>query len=434
MLTLLTAFISASTPRVVFDASDEPVVEAFLRHVEGSAAHCTPERLAEFAAQPEDIVWQASKYIRMPYVAYLLTGDVEHLHDFAARLGALYDELEPGPDGFLGWYGLPLDLFRHPAHPDRRSDVMLTSFVVAGLTAEFAMAIRDGGELEARHGGIAGRYVGIASRHLVAKWDARDRYRDLGAGGAVYITNDRLAPLKASLTQPHNKHSKIISALVKLHAATGDDEYLEKAVALGTRFKRSLTLADGRYAWNYWDPAGEWDARVDDHGRWKHWIGAEHRGGYYSLSASQAVFLYEHGLVFNDEDIARLLRTQLEVCWNGDVADPKWSRVNGEAMDQAYLCSTLAAYDDTLRELAFGSAATARRVAQRDHSWHGGVVAGDWLETKYINLPRWAGDGPSEAGATASYRSSERGRASLSQLAYEVRDRGYAAPESPPIR
>ena len=433
MLAVLATLLSASRPAVPMQPEDGPVVEAFLAHVEASAAQCTPERLAEFARQPEDIVWQASKYIRMPYVAYRLTGDTGYVDEFAARLGALYDELEPGPDGFLGWYGLPLDLFRHPDHPDRPSDVILTSFVVAGLAAEFALAVRDGGELEARHGGDAARYLNITTRHLVAKWDARGRYRELGPRGAVYITNERLAPVKADLTQPHNKHGKIGAALVKLYAATGDDAYLTKAVKLGTRYKRCLTLADGRYMWNYWDPAGEWDVRVDDHGRWKHWIGAEHRGGYYSLSASQAVMLYEHGLVFDEADIARFLRTQLEVCWNGDIADPGWSRVDGEAMDQPYVCSALAAYDASLRELAFGRAASARRVEQREHGWNGGVVAGDWLEMKYITVPRWSSAGSSDAQVTESYRSSEVGAAVLAELAPDVVSGGYSAPVAPPI-
>jgi hypothetical protein len=434
VLTLLASLISVGASAVAIEPGDAPIFEAFLEHVEGTASYCTPERLAEFAAQPEDIVWQASKYIRMPLTAYRLTGDAAHLDDFVTRMGALYDELEPGPDGFLGWYGLPLDLFRHPDHPDRWSDVILTSFVVAGLAAEFAVTIRDGGELEARHAASAARYVDIATRHLVAKWDARERYRDLGAHGAVYITNDRLAPVKADLTQPHNKHSKIGAALVKLHAATGDEEYLTKAVKLGGRYKRSLTLADDRYMWNYWDPAGAWDIRVDDHGRWKHWIGAEHRGGYYSLSLSQAVLLYEHGLVFDDEDIARFVRTQVEVCWNGDVENPTWRRVNGEEMDQSYLCSALAAYDESVHELAFGAAATARRIEQREHGWHGGVVAGDWLEMKYVTVPEWATEGPSDAAATAAYRASDTGSRLLAEMSAPVTGGGYEAPQTPPIR
>ena len=431
MLTLVASVMSLTASAVAIEADDQPIFDAFLTHVASSAAQCTPQRLAAFAAQPEDIVWQASKYVRMPLTAYRLTGDTAHLDDFVARVGALFDELEPGPDGYLGWYGLPLDLFRHPDHPNRHSDVILTSFVVAGLVAELAAEVRDGGELEARHGGAAARYLNIATGHLVEKWDARERYQDLGEHGAVYITNARLAPLKSDLTQPHNKHSKIGAALVKLYRVTGNDEYLVKAAKLGARYKRSLSLADNRYLWNYWDPSGVWDIRRDDRNRWKHWIGSEHRGGYYSLSLSQAVHLYEHGLVFDEEDIARFLRTQMEVCWDGDLEEPAWRRVDGEEMDQSYLCSALAAYDASLYEMAFGPAATARRVQQRDHGWHGGVVAGGGLEMKYVTIPRWLTPGASDAASTEAFRTSERGRQTLARLAYTVTGEGYVAPRHP---
>ena len=218
---------------------------------------------------------------------------------------------------------------------------------------------------------------------------------------------------------------------MKLHGVTGNDEYLVKAAKLGARYKRSLSVAEDRYLWNYWDPTGAWDIRMDDHRAWKHWIGAEHRGGYYSLSLSQVVYLYEHGLIFDEEDIARFLRTQLRVCWDGDIANPTWRRVDGEEMDQSYLCSSLAAYDDSVYEMAFGAAATAARTAQREHGWQGGVVAGGWLEMKYVTVPRWSQPGPSDAASTEAFRASDRGRQTLAELAYTVAGDGYVAPAAP---
>ena len=110
-----------------------------------------------------------------------------------------------------------------------------------------------------------------------------------------------------------------------------------KAIKLGTSFKNCLTLVDGRYQWNYWDPAGEWDIDPEDTRKWKHWIGAEHRSGYYSLSLSQAVLLYENELLFNRTDIERFVKTQTTVCWNGDLDNPEWARVDGKPSESAYL-------------------------------------------------------------------------------------------------
>jgi len=360
---------------MVADPADRQILEAFLGHVESSAAYCTPERMARFASQPEDIVWQASRYIGLPLVAYRLTCEAKYLAAFAQRMDTLIGCATKGPDGFLGWYGLPLGLFRHPGHPDRKVDVILTSFEVTGLIADFARVVQGDPTLKAKHGDAVRRYLDLAENHLVKKWDARGCYRDLGDRGAVYSTHPDLNPVKASLTQPHNKHAKIIEALLSLYAATGKDAYLVKAVKLGTRFKRCLSLADGRCRWNYWDPAGPWDVHPEKPAEWKHWIGAEHKGGYYALTLSQAVVLYEHGLVFDRADIDRFLKTQTTVCWNGDAERPKWARVDGRPSDQAYLCSALAPFDERVFALAYGPSAQQARLKGRTHSWQGSVVA-----------------------------------------------------------
>ena len=415
----------------ITDPTDQQVLAAFLKNVETSAAYCTPERMARFAAQPEDITWQASKYIRMPLVAYQLTGDAKYLDMFVERVDTLCGCLTKGPDGFLGWYGLALELFRHPEHPDRKVDVIITSFAMAGLMADFARVVQADEALTQRHGDAARRYLALAQDHLVKKWDARGRYKDLGQDGAVYITHPDLKPVKASLTQPHNKHSIIIGSLISLYAATGRDEYLVKAIKLGTRFKRSLTLVDDRYTWHYWDPSGPWDTNPENPQEWKHWIGAEHTGGYYSSSASQAVRLYEHGLVFDKRDIERLVRTQTTVCWNADMASPRWARVDGREGSGAYLCAALAPFDERVYQMAYGAPAQAERLKNKDHSWQGGPVACDWLEFKYLICPRWRSGKPAETETVAPFLAKPDNRKLVESLAFEVKAPGYQAPTTP---
>ena len=423
--------ISAAAPPTIADPVDRQIADAFLKHVDKSAVRCTPERMAKFATQPEDIVWQASYYVRMPLVAYRLTGDPEYLDAFVKRMDALCECLTPGPDGFLGWYGLPLELFRHPNHPDRKVDVILVGFEISGLMAEFARIVQGDDQLAARHGESVKRYLSLAEDHLIKKWHVRGCYRDLGTRGAVYTTHPDLKPTKGSLTQPHNKHAKIAAALVDLYAATGNDEYLVKAVKLGTRFKHCLTRIDDRYRWNYWDPAGPWDVNPDDSAKWKHWIGAEHRHGYYSLSVSQAVLLYEHGLVFDRADIDRFLKTQTDVCWNGDLENPKWARVDGRAADSRYLCTWLAPFDERIHELAFGTAAQQDRLQRKDHSWQGGVTACGWLEMKHVVCPKWSAGTPAETAAVENFLANASNQALLKKLSFEVDAPGYEAPMTP---
>lgn len=423
--------ISAATSIPPMDEADSQIFQAFLGHAENSSRYCTPERMAQFASQPEDITWQASKYIKMPLTAYRLTGDAKYLDMFVERMDTLCDQLAEGPDGFMGWYGLPLDLFRHPGYPERQVDVMLTSFVVAGLMADFALTVQVDESLREKYGEAAERYLELAGEHLIRKWDVRGRYKDLGDTGAVYITHSDLKPTKANLTQPHNKHSKIIHALLSMYAATGKDEYLVKAIKLGTRFKHCLTLVDDHYQWHYWDPAGEWDIDPQNPRRWKHWIGSEHRSGYYSLSLSQAVILYEHGLVFDREDINRFIRTQMDVCWNGDLENPEWARVDGKPSDSAYLCSNLAPFHEKIYEMAYGAPSQKRRLRGMDHGWRGGVVAGDWLEFKYLVYPRWKSGMPADKDVPASFLSQDKNRNLVNRLAFQVRAPGYQAPMTP---
>jgi hypothetical protein len=163
---LITTSLSASAGDLpAMDATDQQIFEAYLGHVKSSARYCTSERMAKFASQPEDITWQASLYIKMPLVAYKLTGDAKYLDMFVERMDTLCDQLKQGADGFMGWYGLPLELFRHPDHPDRQVDVILTSFVMAGMMADFALVVQKDEMLKEKYGEPAKRYLTLAQEH-----------------------------------------------------------------------------------------------------------------------------------------------------------------------------------------------------------------------------------------------------------------------------
>jgi hypothetical protein len=417
---------------VVEDETDKTILDSYLRHVESSARYCTPEQMQKFASQPEDITWEGSLYIRMPLVAYELTSEPKYLGMLVERMDTLCACLTTGPDGLRGWYGLPLELFRHPDHPDQAVDCQLTDFVVAGLMADFARLVHGDGTLRETYGAKADEYVALAEE-LVHKWDARGNYQDLGDQGAIYFTEAGLKPTKAHLTQPNNKHAKYIRALLSLYAATDKDEYAVKAIKLGTRFKRTLSLANDRYAWNYWNPAGAWDIDPDDPAQWKHWIGAEHRSGYYSLSVSGVVLLYERGLVFDRSDIERFVRTQTQVCWNGDAQNPSWFRTDGKPADPGheYVCPLLAPFDPRIYDLAFGPRAQAARLAGKDHPWQGGPVAMEWLELKYVICPKWRSGEPSETDSMKPFLAKPENGALVERLALTVEGSGYRAPMTP---
>lgn len=430
LLLPLAGCVANAEPPPEIDPADRPIVDAFLGHVDSGARYCTPERMARYASQPEDIMWQASLHIRMPLVAYQFTGEQAYLDTFVERMDTLLAEMTEDDEGHPGWYGLALELFRHPDHPEEPVDVIITSLKMAELMSDFVVTVREAGLADA-HAEWIDRYLPLAGA-LVDKWTERGNFRVLPDGRAVYITNERLKPTKAHLTQPHNKHAIAIRALTSVYRATGDAKYMEMAARLGARFKRCLTLEGGHYRWNYWEPAGKWDVHPEDPTKWKHWIGAEHRGGYYSHSLSQAVLLYELGLIFGDEDIERFVRTQTEVAWNGDLEEPRWFRVDGRDAPEGhtYLSRWLAPYEERVWELAFGERAHADRLERKDHPWQGGVAAMGWLEDRYLVTPRWETAGPSDADLVADWAAGE-GAAFLEELAYEVTGTGYEAPMTP---
>ncbi len=442
-------FAGASYAVPITDPGDRQLLKLFLEQVDRSSADCTPEHMKEFAAFPEEIAWRASKLIRMPLVAYRLTGQSRFLDDFVQRMDALCSCLEKGPDGFLDWYGKPKPNFRRPDRPEQRVAVEITGFAMAEVAAEFACMVQGDAELKRHYAEPMARYLSLAENHFVKAWDARGCYKDLGAAGAVYISEPGLLPIKSSLTHPHNKQGKILGSLLALYMATGRDEYLVRAIKLGTRFKHCLTLAGDHYLWHYWDPSGPWDADPGEQDDWKHWIGPEHRSVYQSMTLSQAVLLYECGLVFDRADLERFVKTQKTVCWNGDVQHPAWFRLNGlpapNPSDVPWLCWWLAPFDKSLYDVTFRPAAQQERLDLATHTPHGlfecsewledkygaGLVACDWLEVKYLISPRWSGDKPAETAAVAAFVAKPEGRKLLKELSFQVKAPGYQAPATP---
>lgn len=418
----------------IADAKDKQVVAKFLDHARNvprrlSAAYC--RKLA--AEKAEGYCWLVCPQWEMPLTAYRLTGDAAHLDAFVQVFANMRSAMTKGPDGYLGWYGKALGLFRDPARPDRKVDVIISSFHVVAALSEFLEAVAADAALAAKYARQRGEYLDLVENHLVKKWPARGRVVDLGKGGAIYRTHARLRDVKASLTQPHNKHSIICRAMLALYRVTGKDEYMLAAVRLGTRFKRCLTLRDGHYEWNYWDPAGAWDVHPGDPGKWKHWIGREHRSGYYASSLSQAVELYHHGVVFDRADIGRFLRTQLEMCWNGDLENPTWYRVDRSRGKQSgsYICSALAPFHEKVYRFLYTGARQDERVGRAGHSWQGGPVARGWLAGKYLYCPAAAGGKAIHAEFGKRFRSKPACARFLRELQFEVTADGYSPPRTP---
>ena len=111
---------------------------------------------------------------------------------------------------------------------------------------------------------------------------------------------------------------------------------------------------EGKYfVWNYWDPAGPWDYKPD--GSPKHWVGVHPNGGYYAVDVEGIAAAYEHGLVFDKEDLRRLIATNRDFMWNQQIQGAKFQRIDGGKPDPRWkgspgvLWTALVPHDETLR-------------------------------------------------------------------------------------
>jgi hypothetical protein len=433
---LLVAAAAAAEPVKVADAKDQQIVESFLKHTARVPRWVSLNRCKKAAAEkPADFCWILFKQAAMPLTAYRMTGEEKYLDMFVATFANMRAAMTKGPDGYLGWYGKAIRIGRNPENPDKKTDSAITGFRAVAILSQFLELVAKDPDLSKKFARERTEYLDLMENHLVRKWDARGSCIDLGKTGAVYYSPAGLKPTKSHLTLPHNMHSIIIRGLLPLYRVTGKDEYLKRAIKLGTRFKRSLTLKDGHYKWNYWDPAGAWDVRLSDPARWKHWIGPEHTGAYYASTLSQAVALYHHGVVFDKTDIERFVKTQTEVVWNGDLVNPKWARADGSVKAKytkgPYMCAALAPFNEKIFQFLYTGVRQDERIEKAGHAWQGGPVADGWIRGKFICCQAAKGGRQVHSEAGKRFLAKPENREFMKSLQFEVVGAGYKPPMTP---
>ncbi|HVN82351.1 MAG TPA: hypothetical protein VMW38_25420 [Terriglobia bacterium] len=431
--------LAEGTPTVT-EAKDKRILDGFLLQAGKVAEILNPERCREAAKddaeETEANLWQVLPYLRMPLAAYELTHNAKYLAVFVEAFENMRGAMTKGPDGYLGWYGKIDPDYADPANPGVRLDAIISSFGVTEALCDFLNLVSEDPALSRTYTKQCAEYLDLAENQLVKKHDVRGDYVELGKGGAIYRMPSQ--GLKqdycARLTMPHNKHDIIMRAYLALYRVTGKDEYMRRAIRLGVRYKHCLTLKDGHYEWYYWDPAGEWDIKPLKPAEWKHWMGPEHRGGYYSLSLSQAVLLYQYGLVFDKTDMDRFVKTQLKMCWNGDFAHPVWSRVDGtrpaEYTQGEYISAALAPFNERVAQFVYGGERQEWLAGHAGDAWQA-AQAGDWLREKLLDYPAAKDDAQPYSTYGQRFLAKKENRDFLASLAFEVTASGYQPPHTP---
>jgi hypothetical protein len=240
--------------------------------------------------------------------------------------------LRRAPDGYLGWIG--------PYIYDGSlwTDVHVGDALVFNPMLRFAQIVVADRALRRRYGGAAHRYVRLAQRHLMEKWEARGSWREDGPYGYVGYWDHFVEPgdLRrfvvrgdapfANSSQQFNKQMDMGIAALRLYQLTGEEHYLRRATQVFATHKSHLQLFDDHYVWNFRDPLGAHDVVDVTTGELVTWVAVHPtNAGYQDREVHSIVEAYNAGVVYTDRDMRRLLATNLRVMWNGDLDSPAFT-------------------------------------------------------------------------------------------------------------
>ncbi len=328
----------------------------------------------------EELGWLVSPFLNGFYYGYLATNDTQWIERLVDWSDAWIKRSVQEPDRFVGWPkddGASTDVV-----PGLYTDNLLGEAMALRPLILMADLIQKTSQLRARFGDRAAAYLELAEQ-VFTKWDRRGCWREIATGGVWVVptfgidkqTHQWTAGYERRATDgftlPANKQNAIALWLLALGHVTSKPIYRQRAEQWWKTMKSRIHSRDDKYAvWNYWDPAGPWDYKPD--GSPKHWIGVHPNGGYYAIDVEGIAVAHEHGLVFNQTDIERLVATNRDFMWDQHVVGAHFKRIDGEAPDSRWkdspgvLWSALVRYDPTLRQIF--------EANHRPDSW-GGLAA-----------------------------------------------------------
>jgi hypothetical protein len=285
---------------------------------ENPLLHCATEA-------GEEIGWRLYPFLKGFYHGYLATGNPLWADRLIACTDAWLKRAVKEPDGYLGWPKVGAAGTEVDNLDDFYADSMLGEAMALTPVVLMAAEIRKTSSLKEKYGSKAEDYIKFAEQ-IFKKWDSRRAWRETDAGGAITVelpvgidqaTGSWTAEygkrnlLEVGFSHPDNKANVIAGWLLAMFDTTGKTVYSERAKKWFQTMKARMKLMpDGTYEiWSYWEPAGIWDYKSN--GQPKHWIGVHPNAGYYDTDVAGIVAGYEHGLVFNKEDIDRLIKTAI---------------------------------------------------------------------------------------------------------------------------
>lgn len=321
---------------ILVPAQDSPLVRITPKAL--SAGMINNPAFAE-NAKGENFCWHARVGMDQYVENYQLTGDTAWLDAGIAYYDFLISRMDTDPDGYSGWIG--------PYAYDERywQDALVGDAILMTGILDFCVLVLENDSLKKIYGSKASAYVEIAKRDFAEKWDKRGTWYEDGSYGAYtgfskFLNPDNLkkwiydpAANRAGISHPFNKQLDAGQVYLRLYRITDNAVYKNRAERIFFTLKSHFQYFDDHYCWNYFDPLtpGDIDAEKKDtrHGVWVHpW-----RSGYQASDVEKITEAYHYGIVFSEEDMQRIINTNLNVMWNKDKTNPKFINSNGLGAD-----------------------------------------------------------------------------------------------------
>ena len=324
--------------------SEAPDPQAFLKKQMSNANLAT-------SGTGEQFCWHAAASGASAYLrAYQAYRDPRWLDAAVEYYDFYLGKLQTDPDGYEGWIGDPIS---HNG-TELSTDALVGDAILCGPLVAFAEIVKQDPNLQERFGKTARRYQELATRIIWEKWNKRGCYYQDGAGWGSYHayakridrkTNQWVEVPSEAISDNLNKHYSAALVLLRLWRITGNEKFKERVIQI---YGRAKTLwryfpAEDRIVWNFWMPHGPYDLE----GRApKSWVAVHpSRAGYQAGEVEDFVEVYDSGLVFEQADFERIIKTNH---WMADGLDGKWRSADGTSA-AGTLWSALARFDDKIR-------------------------------------------------------------------------------------
>jgi hypothetical protein len=294
----------------------------------------TPQRVYDQAmgnsllktSSGEQFTWNAAYRAHTFIEGYLASGKdaawlemAQRYYDWCIEQGVSND-----PDGYPGTIGA--DIFDPQGKQATVTDTVVGDANLAWPLLEFAGLVRADPALQARFGVRADAYIALATRMCWEKWNRRGCYQQDSLGFGSYRTYERAidradrskwVPRPDPISDNLNKHYKAGMVFLHLWRLTGKAEYRDRVVAIFSRAKAMFRLLpdEDRIVWNFWMPHRAYDMAGTSP---RSWVGVHpERPAYQAFEAGAFLDVYDAGLVFDRQDIERIVRTNRWMIANG---------------------------------------------------------------------------------------------------------------------